>query len=109
MNPFSLFVVADPFDKPSGQHYKKTVWEIPEGLTREYLQELKQKCNASTRRIVLDLFSGGESWKKATEEAGFTYIPVDIKKFAWNKHVVSQGTKEGRKGKQLGELQVMIS
>jgi hypothetical protein len=79
-------VIAGPSDrKVSGPHYKKTVWQVPKALTEEYLQELIRSRSVPTDSIVLDLFSGGESWRKATEAAGLTYIPVDIKKFAWSK------------------------
>jgi hypothetical protein len=78
-------VIAGPDSKkPSGQHYKKTVWELPVELTREYMKEFCSKHDSPEGSIVLDLYSGGESWRKATEEAGLIYIPVDIRKFKWS-------------------------
>ena len=31
------------------------------------------------RDVIIDLFSGGESWKATVEQNGFIYIPVDLK------------------------------
>ena len=28
--------------------------------------------------VIIDLFSGGESWREVTEQYGYHYIPVDI-------------------------------
>ncbi len=77
-------VIAGPRDKKvNSPHYKKTVWEIPESLTTEYVAALKLENHMQDGGIILDLFSGGESWRKASEQGGFKYIPVDIKKFIW--------------------------
>ena len=42
------------------------------------IQEANKKGN-SEQTVVLDLFSGGESYRKAVEAAGYTYVPVDLK------------------------------
>ena len=52
-------------------------WQLPKALTEEFVGELQQ---IEGKKYVIDLFSGGESWREATEKAGYTYIPVDIQK-----------------------------
>ena len=35
---------------------------------------------AAEKKYVIDLFAGGESWRKSVEAAGYVYIPVDLRK-----------------------------
>ena len=35
---------------------------------------------AGEKKYVIDLFAGGESWRKSVEVAGYAYIPVDLRK-----------------------------
>ena len=43
------------------------------------------------------IYSLEESWRKAREQGGFTYIPVDIKKFNWTdvREIDEERTEEG--------------
>ena len=52
-------------------------WEIPHNLCAEVIQAFKQQGGEGD--VILDLFSGGESYRKAVEAAGFTYIAIDLK------------------------------
>ena len=52
-------------------------WQIPHNLCVEVVAELKKKAHQGD--VIIDLFSGGESYRKAVEEAGFVYVPVDLK------------------------------
>ena len=54
-------------------------WQIPHLLCEEVVSKMKPKNDQKT---ILDLFSGGESYRNAVESAGYTYVPVDIKTLA---------------------------
>ena len=57
-------------------------WQIPHNLCAEVVEQAKGSQNKGTsplQNVVLDLFPGGDSYRKAVEEAGYVYIPVDIK------------------------------
>ena len=54
-------------------------WQIPHLLCEEVVSKMKPK---NDQKIILDLFSGGESYRNAVESAGYTYVPVDIKTLA---------------------------
>ena len=53
--------------------------KMPDLLCEGLMDELVQQQGGTTKRCVLDLFAGGESWMKAVEGRGFTCIPVDIR------------------------------
>ena len=38
-----------------------------------------EQAQSSQKQYVIDLFSGGESWRESVESTGLIYIPVDIK------------------------------
>ena len=44
--------------------------------------------HAAEKKYVIDLFAGGESWRKSVEAAGYIYVPVDLRKLI-NKSVAS--------------------
>ena len=50
-------------------------WQIPHKLCAEVVQQLRPR---EGKDVVLDLFSGGESYRAAVEAAGYIYVPVDI-------------------------------
>ena len=50
-------------------------WAIPHKLCEEVVQQLEPRDG---KDVVLDLFSGGESYRAAVEAAGLIYVPVDI-------------------------------
>jgi len=52
-------------------------WQIPHNLCAEVVQAFKQQEGEGD--VILDLFSGGESYRKAVEAAGLTYIAIDLK------------------------------
>lgn len=60
-----------------GSKHKK--WMIPFDLTAEVVAQLKVADNK--QKYVIDLFSGGESYRAAVEAAGYIYVPVDIHAF----------------------------
>ena len=62
----------------TGKGSKHQKWMIPFDLTQEVVAQLGQ---ADNRRYVIDLFSGGESYRAAVEAAGYIYVPVDINDF----------------------------
>ena len=51
-------------------------WEIPHNLCAEVVAQMSGKGH--TGDVILDLFSGGESYRKAVEAAGYIYVPVDL-------------------------------
>ena len=66
----------------SGKEVKKQLWHIPKMLTAEILGQIlpqkQTKLPDGRPCYVIDLFSGGESWKQGVESAGFRYLPVDL-------------------------------
>ena len=52
-------------------------WMIPDDLCTEVIRQLPEAT--PEKQYVIDLFSGGESYRRAVEAAGFIYVPVDIK------------------------------
>jgi hypothetical protein len=52
-------------------------WQIPDKLCTEVIRQLTG--DMQERRYVLDLFSGGESYRRAVDAAGYIYVPVNIK------------------------------
>ena len=59
---------------------KKQIWSLPELLTEEIMNALSASQPAAEKKYVIDLFAGGESWRKSVEAAGYVYIPVDLRK-----------------------------
>ncbi len=51
-----------------------------EQLHRAPCEESIQDGIHIPKDVIIDLFSGGESWREITEEYGYDYIPVDIEK-----------------------------
>ena len=64
--------------KLQGVHLKKQLWSLPKGLCEELIQDM-QKSEDKGRDVIIDLFSGGESWRTTVEQNGYIYIPVDLK------------------------------
>ena len=83
----------------TGKNVKKTLWSIPRDLIDEMLTKATDqaiKHNNQTDRTdrltdtqtdttdnteamyVIDLFSGGQSWRPSVEKIGMIYEPVDI-------------------------------
>ena len=60
-----------------GPRRKQQLWELPEGLTEELMDAVASK--QPNKKYVIDMFSGGESWRKSAERRGDTYIPVDMR------------------------------
>lgn len=52
-------------------------WQISHNVCAEVVERIKQAGGEGD--IVLDLFSGGESYRKSVEDAGYIYIPIDLK------------------------------
>ena len=52
-------------------------WEIPHNLCAEVISQM---CSTDHKGdVILDLFSGGGSYRKAVEAAGCIYVPIDLK------------------------------
>ena len=90
-----------------GKKQKEQLWSLPKKLAEELLGAVQEQQNQSvpavparaahTRlaaahssphtaphshpspHIIMDLFSGGESWRETVESAGFRYVPVEIR------------------------------
>ena len=83
-----------------GKGIKQQLWSVPVDLTLEVLAGCRKKRRSQQQtdqtdsqsvqsdskppdskpvQYVIDLFSGGESWREAVESMGMVYIPVDIK------------------------------
>jgi hypothetical protein len=65
--------------QPKGKNVKKLLWRLPQLLTHEFTEQLRQTQTNKEQKVVIDFFSGGESWKAAVEEAGYIYLPVDVR------------------------------
>jgi hypothetical protein len=65
--------------QPKGPNVLKELWKLPQALTHEFISQLPDPGTCDEKMVVLDLFSGGESWRRAVEAAGYIYVPVDIK------------------------------
>ena len=65
--------------QPKGKNVKKLLWRLPQLLTHEFTEQLRQTQTSKEQKVVIDFFSGGESWKAAVEEAGYIYLPVDVR------------------------------
>jgi hypothetical protein len=89
-----------------GKKQKEQLWSLPKKLTEELLCAVQEQQNQSapavpapavhtqtaahsgphtvprsnpSPHIIIDLFSGGESWRETVETAGFRYVPVNIR------------------------------
>jgi hypothetical protein len=60
-----------------GKKKQLQLWSLPQELQQE-LMELIQKKQPD-KEVIFDMFAGGESWRETVEEAGHTYVAVDIK------------------------------
>jgi hypothetical protein len=49
-------------------------------LQHEILEAMETKQPG--QRYIVDLFSGGESWRREVEAQGFVYIGVDLRRAA---------------------------
>ena len=65
--------------QPKGPNVLKELWKLPQALTHEFIAQLPDPGTCDEKMVVLDLFSGGESWRRAVEAAGYIYVPVDIR------------------------------
>jgi hypothetical protein len=75
----------------AGLHIKKQLWNLPMELTKELMKQMHEKqkgrCTGDgeqtddvTQDVIIDLFSGGESWRHIIESYDYIYLPVDIAK-----------------------------
>jgi hypothetical protein len=72
-----LKVIAGENDRAvKGPHKLKKLWEIPKPLTWEVMEALGPPTDG--RDVIVDLFSGGRSWKEAVMAKGYHYISIDI-------------------------------
>jgi hypothetical protein len=62
---------------PPGPNRKQQLWSIPQQLQLELLQVIQEK--QPNKQYIFDMFSGGESWRKQVEAAGYSYVPVDLR------------------------------
>jgi hypothetical protein len=69
-------LAREPWRLPPGPHRKQKLWSIPQLLQQELLQIVQERQAEKT--YVIDMFSGGESWRQQVENAGYNYIPVDL-------------------------------
>jgi len=83
-----LGIACEATRRLAGKHIKQQLWSLPLELTKELMEQLhRAPCEESIqdgihipKDVIIDLFSGGESWREITEEYGYEYIPVDIEK-----------------------------
>lgn len=59
----------------TGKNQLLQKWRIPDMLCEEVVAKLTP---VEGQDVVLDLYSGGESYRRAVEAAGYTYIAVDL-------------------------------
>jgi hypothetical protein len=63
---------------PRGPQQLQKIWSIPEMLQEELLEAIPEKEPGV--KYVVDLFSGGESWRRQVEAQGYVYIGVDLRR-----------------------------
>jgi hypothetical protein len=51
-------------------------WEISHNLCAEVIAQMSTTQHEED--VILDLFSGGESHRKAVKAAGYIYVPIDL-------------------------------
>ena len=56
--------------QPKGPNVEKLLWRLPQKLTHEFTEQLIQTQKNGEQKVVIDFFSGGESWKPAVDVAG---------------------------------------
>jgi hypothetical protein len=71
---------AEPSRLPRGPQQRQKIWSIPERLQQELLAAMPEK--EPEVRYIIDLFSGGESWRRQVEAEGYIYIGVDLRRSA---------------------------
>ncbi len=54
------------------------IWSIPEKLQSELLEAIPDRDPEA--KYIVDLFSGGESWRRQVEAQGYIYIGVDLRR-----------------------------
>jgi hypothetical protein len=69
---------AEPSRLPRGPQQRQKIWSIPEMLQQEILEAMPVKGPAA--KYIIDLFSGGESWRRQVEAQGYIYIGVDLRR-----------------------------
>jgi hypothetical protein len=75
---------AEPARLPKGPRQRQRIWSIPEMLQEELLAAMPEK--AGEAKYIVDLFAGGESWRRQVEAAGYVYIGVDLRRGATQSH-----------------------
>ena len=71
---------------------QKELWKLPQALTHVFIAQLPDPGTCGEEMVVLDLFSGGEGWRRAVEATGYIYVPVDIKLHSHSLMSTSQQT-----------------
>jgi hypothetical protein len=61
-----------------GPGKKQQLWSLPELLQQELMEEIELKH--PEKKFIFDLFSGGESWRNSVQKAGYSYVPVDLRR-----------------------------
>jgi hypothetical protein len=69
---------AEPSRLPKGAQQRQKIWSIPEMLQEELLEAIPEK--APEVKYIVDLFSGGDSWRRQVEARGYIYIGVDLRR-----------------------------
>jgi hypothetical protein len=63
---------------PPGPNRKQQLWKLPTLLQTELLELVQEKH--TSKQFIFDMFSGAESWRKQVEVAGYSYVPVDVRR-----------------------------
>jgi hypothetical protein len=85
---------AEPSRLPKGPQQRQKIWSIPEQLQQELLNAMPERTKEA--KYVIDLFSGGESWRAEVESRGYTYIGVDLRRATKDRnHDQSTASKRG--------------
>jgi hypothetical protein len=67
----------------NGATRKQQLWSLPSMLTQEIMAHVAERQPG--KKYVIDLFAGGESWRKSVEEQGYVYVPVAIRRLMTQK------------------------
>ena len=90
---------AEPSRLPRGPQQRQKIWSIPEMLQQEILDAMPE--NTSGAKYMVDLFSGGESWRRQVEAKGYIYIGVDLRRATGSAKSSKEGSPEGEEGELL--------
>ena len=79
----SKFTILEMLAKATDQAIKHNNKMNQIDCTNRLTDTQTDTTNKTEAMYVIDLFSGGQSWRPSVEKIGMIYEPIDIQKFKW--------------------------